>query len=111
VYQTRKDNAQTKLDAALNFILLDECRSVQLLRYFGQDSRECGKCDVCLKKNRKEYQIAELKALLVGFLKTEKTFEECSRYTFAHDDQLKLALKELILDEKVQFNGSSYCAN
>lgn len=111
VYQTRKDNAQTKLDAALNFIVLDECRSVQLLRYFGQDSNECGKCDVCLKKNRKEYQIAELKALLVGFLKTEKTFEECSRYTFALDEQLKLALKELMLDEKVQFNGSSYSAN
>ncbi len=111
VYQTRKDNAQTKLDAALNFILVDECRSVQLLRYFGQASNECGKCDVCLKKNRKEYQIAELKALLVGFLKTEKTFEECSSYTFAQDEQLKLALKELILDEKVQFNGSNYCAN
>ncbi len=111
VYQTRKDNAQTKLDAALNFILVDECRSVQLLRYFGQESNECGKCDVCLKKNKKDYQIAELKALLVGFLKTEKTFEECSRYTFAQDEQLKLALKELILDEKVQFNGSSYCAN
>lgn len=110
VYQTRKDNAQTKLDAALNFILLDECRSVQLLRYFGQISNECGKCDVCLKKNKKDYQIVELKALLVGFLKTEKTFEECSRYTFAQDEQLKLALKELILDEKVQFNGSSYSA-
>jgi ATP-dependent DNA helicase RecQ len=111
VYQTRKDNAQTKLDAALNFILLDECRSVQLLRYFGQESNECGKCDVCLKKNRKDYQIAELKSLLYGFLKTEKTFEECSHYTFAQDEQLKLALKELILDEKVQFKGSNYSAN
>jgi ATP-dependent DNA helicase RecQ len=111
VYQTRKDNAQTKLDAALNFILLDECRSVQLLRYFGQESNECGKCDVCLKKNRKDYQIAELKSLLYGFLKTEKTFEECSHHTFAQDEQLKLALKELILDEKVQFKGSNYSAN
>ena len=61
--------------------------------------------------SNQDQQIAELKALLVGFLKTEKTFEECSRYTFAQDDQLKLALKELILDEKVQFNGSNYCAN
>jgi ATP-dependent DNA helicase RecQ len=110
VYQTRKDNAQTKLDAALNFIVLDECRSMQLLRYFGQESNECGKCDVCSKKNRKDYQIAELKALLYGFLKTEKTFEECAHYTFAQDEQLKLALKELILDENVQFNGSNYSA-
>ena len=55
-------------------------------------------------------RIAELKALLYGFLKTEKTFEECAHYTFAQDEQLKLALKELILDEKVQFNGSNYIA-
>jgi ATP-dependent DNA helicase RecQ len=110
VYQTRKDNASTKLEAALNFLRVDDCRSVQLLRYFGQDSKECGKCDVCQKKNRKDYQLAELKALLQGYLKTEHSFEDCLAFTFAQNEQLKLALKELMLDEKVLFNGSVYQA-
>ena len=37
-----------RLDAMLGLCETVDCRRVQLLRYFGQDSAACGNCDTCL---------------------------------------------------------------
>lgn len=63
VYKNRKDDAARRAQAVIDFVNnAGECRSVQLLRYFGEDIKKtCGKCDVCSSKNKmsindKEYQ-------------------------------------------------------
>ena len=63
VYKNRKDDAARRARAVINFVNNDkECRSVQLLRYFGEDiKKSCDKCDVCSSQNKmnineKEYQ-------------------------------------------------------
>lgn len=38
-----------KLDAMLGYCELSSCRRVQLLRYFGEESKPCGYCDNCKK--------------------------------------------------------------
>ncbi|GAA1487487.1 DNA helicase RecQ [Brachybacterium sacelli] len=43
-----KRNARSHLEAMLALCETVSCRRVQLLRYFGQDSRPCGNCDICL---------------------------------------------------------------
>ena len=43
-----KRNARAHLDAMLALCETVDCRRVQLLRYFGQDSSPCGNCDTCL---------------------------------------------------------------
>jgi len=43
-----KRNARSHLDAMLALCETVDCRRVQLLRYFGQDSSPCGNCDTCL---------------------------------------------------------------
>ena len=49
-YQDRKNDAIERVKAVIDFVSNDqECRSVQLLRYFNeQGGKDCGKCDVCL---------------------------------------------------------------
>lgn len=48
-YDNRKKDAQKKLDAVLDFVANNECRSQYLLKYFGETTAQpCGKCNVCL---------------------------------------------------------------
>ncbi|WP_119389323.1 DNA helicase RecQ [Taklimakanibacter lacteus] len=44
----RKQVERRKLDALLGFAESSQCRRQVLLRYFGDDGRPCGNCDVCL---------------------------------------------------------------
>ena len=51
-YYDRKKDAEERVKAVIDFVNNDEeCRSVQLLRYFNEKTRKtCGRCDVCLKQ-------------------------------------------------------------
>jgi ATP-dependent DNA helicase RecQ len=106
VYTYRKQNAEQKLEKALQFIELPICRSVQLLKYFGQESEPCGKCDVCKNNSKTTYRTKELKEILLPFLQNMQTIEDCIEKTNASSEQIKNALKELILEEKIEaFDG------
>ena len=63
-YHDRKRDAEERVKAVIGFVENNEdCRSVQLLRYFNEKkSRPCGRCDACLSHtNHKaiEYQAIE----------------------------------------------------
>jgi ATP-dependent DNA helicase RecQ len=106
VYTYRKQNAEQKLEKALQFIELPICRSVQLLKYFGQESEPCGKCDVCKNNSKTTYRTKELKEILLPFLQNMQTIEDCIDKTNASSEQIKNTLKELILEEKIEaFDG------
>ena len=49
IYEDRRALYQERIDAMLQYMNTDnQCRSRQLLRYFGEeDSHDCGHCDVC----------------------------------------------------------------
>ena len=100
-YRRRKENAEIKLNAALSYLTSNECRSVQLLRYFGQISGKCGKCDVCQSETFTVYSISELKRMLPSILTQLNTFEDCLEKTNADEVVLKAALRELILEERI----------
>jgi ATP-dependent DNA helicase RecQ len=53
VYEERRERYQGRISSILAYAQDDQvCRSRQLLLYFGEkDGRNCGKCDVCLRKN------------------------------------------------------------
>jgi ATP-dependent DNA helicase RecQ len=53
-YHQRKMTTLERVQAVINFVSDDErCRNIQLLAYFGEKMKiRCGKCDVCLKRNK-----------------------------------------------------------
>jgi ATP-dependent DNA helicase RecQ len=73
-YQFLKDNAQLRLNAILGYIdKTSKCRSRQLLNYFGENTtKRCGKCDVCLQRNKldlSEYEFDEIEKVIKPVLK------------------------------------------
>jgi ATP-dependent DNA helicase RecQ len=46
--EERKRMERRKLDALLGFAESSQCRRQVLLRYFGDEAKPCGNCDVCL---------------------------------------------------------------
>ncbi len=52
-YRFLKERQQARIAAAIRYATVPECRSLQLLRYFGEaEARPCGKCDVCLGRHQ-----------------------------------------------------------
>ena len=64
-YKNQKKAAEKRLQSLLNFLSNSiQCRSQQLLYYFGQnDVKRCGICDICQRKNKVELNEIEFKSL------------------------------------------------
>ncbi len=66
-YRNLKEAATRRLNALVAFLTNDkECRSLQLLRYFGEKKNiRCGVCDVCHKINETELNDKEFDSIKV----------------------------------------------
>ena len=97
---------QHKLNELLLFINSDDlCRSVQILRYFGESTRKvCGICDVCLK-NKKNANLHPEKILKI--LKSHGPLD--SKEIYLHLNQSEAAvlvnLRELLAEESIGINS------
>lgn len=63
-YHDRKRDAEERIRAVVDYVNnKEECRSIQLLRYFGEKKAQpCGQCDVCRGKTKQhpvEYETIE----------------------------------------------------
>jgi len=64
-YKKRKDQFEKRIDDFTRFTVnTDDCRSVMIGRYFGDDSiQPCGICDNCLQKRKKQLTAEEFSAV------------------------------------------------
>ena len=69
VYKERKKNYEERIQAMVDYVEEEECRSVQLLRYFGEHvTSVCGHCDVCIDQRRKPVNTEDVKAEILKIL-------------------------------------------
>jgi len=66
-YKFRLKDAERRLDAVTNYAeSLHKCRSQALLTYFGETgAKRCGKCDVCIERNKIELNDLEFETILM----------------------------------------------
>jgi ATP-dependent DNA helicase RecQ len=103
IYGERKENALEKLTKVQQFIESNTCRSIELLRYFGQEISPCRHCDNCLKKNGDE-QSESLSNEVLSFINSPKTYLElCAQFPF-DIEQLKNTIRLLQHEGKLTFN-------
>jgi ATP-dependent DNA helicase RecQ len=63
-YRFRKDQFLKRVDAILGYVQTNSCRSVAIAEYFSeQESRPCGICDNCVRKEREKLTPAEFDAI------------------------------------------------
>lgn len=102
-YYDRKKDAEERVKAVEDFVNNDdECRSVQLLRYFNEKTRKtCGRCDVCQKhhsgRHAAEYEQIqdELKNLL---MENEMNVREVLRSCSDHNEEAVLESIRYLVD-------------
>lgn len=107
IYKNRKEDAATRVKAVIDFVSNDEvCRSVQLLRYFGEDiKKRCNKCDVCSSKNTmtlndKEYQdISE--SIILELRENESSVYELMNKIKNHHEEKVAATIRWMLDNNI----------
>lgn len=112
--EARKEIHARQIDAVLSYAECQECRSVQLLRYFNEDgAQKCGVCDVCIAQkrfqddlnlsDRIDFEIANLLqnqmysiTVLVGAL------------SIGTDGQRLSRIRELLDAGKIKTDGKNY---
>lgn len=106
VYEDRKQLMEQKVEAVLDYVNNDrECRSVQLLRYFGEKvSNTCGKCDVCITLANKpdKHTVDEAVRKLREFLSDGKyhEFHELNAIPIPQQ-QMDAAIDRMIEEEEL----------
>jgi ATP-dependent DNA helicase RecQ len=116
VYEVRKQGDEQRWHAMENYLRREICRSVQLLRYFGDDfPQPCGRCDVCRNEERIKrtslsmQQLDEdlFRLLLAAPLTVEAAVKALSQYDpekVVEFIRRKLDAQEVMMDENNKLN-------
>ena len=108
-YYDRKQDAEERVKAVVDFVNNDEeCRSIQLLRYFNEKAKKaCGRCDVCLKKGRNEVSydtVGEKVKMMMGesAMPVKEVLAQCAEYD---ETQVLDAIRFLVDNGVLQLEG------
>jgi ATP-dependent DNA helicase RecQ len=108
VYAERKKAAQDKLAAVHDFVTSKTCRSAQLIRYFGQESDPCGKCDSCLKNALIKGESLEWRIIIEEQLALPKSLDELVIATGIPAELVKEFLKEMLAEKLLIYENGKY---
>jgi len=111
-YYDRRKDAEERVKAVIDFVNDDEeCRSVQLLRYFNEKkSKPCGQCDVCLNKvSHKSVDYQSIEDRLVDMVSEtdvsmDEVMQQCSD---VGDDRLMDTIRFLVDNDVLHLDNGN----
>jgi ATP-dependent DNA helicase RecQ len=110
-YKDRLRDAEKRTEAMIHYAeSTHKCRSQALLEYFGEpDARRCGKCDVCIQRNKIELTDLDFNSILKEIkplLKTKPCSldELVSMVTSVSEDKVIRAIQWLLDNDKIEMN-------
>jgi ATP-dependent DNA helicase RecQ len=98
------------VQAMLQYVQNDrQCRSQQLLTYFGEkSSAPCGKCDVCLKKNSEVNDLSLIEQKILTLLKEKDlTSRGLAEQLEANREPILEALQFLLEEGRISINNKN----
>lgn len=100
---------EREVASIIKYVINDEvCKSIQLLRYFGEkNTKKCGICSVCAKDktipSKEEVKLISSKILLLLEEKELSSKELCEKITFA-DEKILFVIRLLLDSKKIILN-------
>lgn len=112
VYEEREADYAKRIQAMIAYCENDdECRSRQLLRYFGETAtKDCGHCDVCAARRRQQPN-TDLKARILQHLADKKGHSISEIKELFGQTEAGQILTQLMAEEQVTTDGSSIWLN
>ncbi len=108
-YADRKKAALARIQAVIDFVSNSEqCRNIQLLAYFGEKlNTRCGKCDVCINRNRlslNDLEFETIRNAIQNLLATRSypIAELMSKIDFYADEKVMEAIRWLLDNRQIQ---------
>lgn len=112
VYEDMHERAMKRISSMIDYISSKEkCRSVMLLRYFGEESKPCGKCDICLENRPSsptpQAALEEIKEEIRKSISSKSTtfIYELQNLPFPKKELLE-AITEMHRDDEIVLEGS-----
>jgi ATP-dependent DNA helicase RecQ len=103
IYLARKSIEESKLDAIIEFMHSNECRSQFIATYFGGNVEKCGKCDIC---THVDLTSIELKNQIFRLLPSDLNKLESEIQTTTKE--IHEALRILLLEEQIVYLDGIY---
>ncbi|MCX6285274.1 MAG: RecQ family ATP-dependent DNA helicase [Bacteroidetes bacterium] len=111
-YQDRLNEAELRIEAMIHYAeTSNKCRSQQLLAYFGEKtSKRCGRCDVCVERNKlglNEMEFDGVLKLIKPVLKigSADIGSLVAAASIFHEDKVILVVRWLMDNGKVSRDG------
>ncbi|MCX6286424.1 MAG: RecQ family ATP-dependent DNA helicase [Bacteroidetes bacterium] len=111
-YQDRLKEAELRLEAMIHYAeSSNKCRSQQLLEYFGEKtSKRCGRCDICLERNKlglNEMEFDEIACIIKPILKSSGAMIDqiVTAASSFHEDKVILVVRWLMDNRKIVKDG------
>ncbi len=107
-YQDRLKAAARRMESVIHYVQKDDvCRSILLLEYFGEkNSRRCGRCDVCVERNKlelSEFEFNKVAEQLEPLISVDAlTMEEIiGKISGLNEDKILKAFRWLLDNDKI----------
>ena len=111
-YKDRLKDAEKRLETMVGYVeSTNKCRSQALLAYFGEcHTKRCGKCDVCIERNKislNEMEFDNIVGIIKPLLKMKShTLEELvSAAGSVNEDKVIRAIQWLVDNEKITIHS------
>ncbi|MBN3034704.1 MAG: RecQ family ATP-dependent DNA helicase [Bacteroidales bacterium] len=117
-YRLRKESALERLRSMILYATSQvNCRSQMLLSYFGEtDSKRCGICDICLKRNRIELSDLDFEyisgQILPRLARSPMTLEQITEILPGiHEDKIIKAVQWLMDNDRLKYRDKKLFVN
>jgi ATP-dependent DNA helicase RecQ len=99
-YGMLKERQADRCEKFIDYLTKNQCRNIQLLAYFGEEGKKCGKCDVCAAEKQNKPNMQKLENEIIALIKKQpQNLDSILRAVSANKEDWVLEIIRYLADE------------